>query len=72
MKFRTQLYILLVALTFGITLIGLGNIHWQAQRILFEELRSKVLSVAATAAHGVNGDRRYMLTPTLIRPNLTH
>ena len=56
MKFRTQLYLFLFALTFVTALIGLGTVYWHAERVLFDELRSKVLTLAATAAQAINGD----------------
>jgi adenylate cyclase len=57
MKFKTKLYLALLGLTFGTTLIGLSAVYWEVQRLLFNDLRSKVLTVAATAAETIDGDQ---------------
>jgi len=56
MKYRTKLYIAFIAMIFTTTFIGLGLVYWEARDSNFSDLRSNVLTVAATAAQGINGD----------------
>lgn len=41
---------------FCTTFIGLSFVYWEARENIFSELRSKVMTVAATAAQGINGN----------------
>ncbi len=50
MKFQTRLYLVFVLLIFCTTCLGLGLVYVVARRSLLEEMRSKVLTMAVTAA----------------------
>ncbi len=56
MRYRTKLYLYFIALSFCSALLAIGGFYFEARKILFSELRSKVLSVAATAANSLDGD----------------
>ena len=50
MKYRSKLYIALVATTLVSTLAGLGVTYWHMRKVLLVELQSKVISIAASTA----------------------
>lgn len=50
MKFRTKLYLILVALAFVCVTIGLTISYFQMRKLFLSEFRSKALSIAATTA----------------------
>ncbi len=50
MKFRTKLYLILVALAFACVTIGLVISYFQMRKLFLGEFRSKALSIAATTA----------------------
>lgn len=56
MKYRTKLYIALVATAVVSTALGLGIAYVQVRAYFLEELRSKVMSIAASTAASVDGD----------------
>ncbi len=56
MQYRTKLYLYFIALALGSTFIAVGLFYLEARKILFKELESKVLSVAAAAANSLDGD----------------
>src|SRR5512135_2912917 len=56
MQFRTKLYLYFIALTLGSAFLAVGLFYLEARKILFKELESKVLSIAATAANSLDGD----------------
>ncbi|MGD2169364.1 MAG: adenylate/guanylate cyclase domain-containing protein [Chlamydiota bacterium] len=56
MKYRTKLYISFAGLIVISTLIGVGLIYFETREFLFNELKSKVLSISATASALINGD----------------
>lgn len=43
-------------MVFCTTFLGLSFVYWEARENIFSELRSEVMTVAATAAQGINGD----------------
>jgi adenylate cyclase len=56
MKYRTKLYIALVATAVVSTALSLGIAYYQVKKFFLEELRSQVMSVAASAATTIDGD----------------
>lgn len=57
MKYRTQLYLSIVAIIFCTTFVSLGFVYWGIHHFLWKELQSKVLTVASTAAIGVDAEK---------------
>lgn len=56
MKYRTKLYLSFTSLSLLMVLLSLGWFYVEMRKMLFNELRSKVTSVAATAAASLDGD----------------
>ncbi len=54
MKYRTKLYMALVVTAVISTVLSLSIIHFQAKRLLLEELHTNVLSIAVDAANEVD------------------
>lgn len=57
MKYRTKLYISLVAVAFTSILVGLVIFSIEAEKLVYDMLASRTLSIAATAAAEIDGDR---------------
>lgn len=56
MKYRTKLYVALTGTAILSTMLGLGIAYIQVKDFFLEELRSKVMSIAAAAAIDIDGD----------------
>jgi adenylate cyclase len=57
MKYRTKLYSAFIFLIFCTTLVGVTTAYQEARRALFQEFRSKVLTIAVTTAGLIDGDQ---------------
>ena len=54
MKYRTQLYLSILGIILCTTFVSLGFVYWGIHHFLWKELQSKVLTVASTAAVGID------------------
>ena len=56
MKYRTKLLVLLVAMMIVTAGAIVGALCWYVNRLIHDQIRSQVLTVAATAAAFLNGE----------------
>jgi adenylate cyclase len=55
-KYRTKLYLVFIAVILCTTFAGLSLMYWESHHILYKELQTKILTVASSAAEGIDGD----------------